>query len=199
MPTAMIQNTLVIAGFLLLIVSDLMAVRGSRRAFAVALPGYGLAGVAMGIFLLPVSQEQDQAVHTQALPATIDFIFLSVAAIAAGFLVWTVFFEPSAERRKRKVPAGAVISTGSYGQCRHPGFWWFSIVAVVLGARNLAEGAVFLPTLITIFIMIAADMLLILIQDCYTFPRILDGYDEYRKAVPFLMPGMLHHRGARRT
>lgn len=195
----MIQNIFAIAGFLLLAVSDLLAVRGSRRAIPVALPGYGLAGAAMGMFLLPVSQRQDQAVLGPALPAPLDIVFLSIAAIAAGFLVWTVFFEPSAERRKRKAPAGTVISTGSYGLCRHPGFWWFSIAVVILGARNLAKSTMLIPTLITIFIMIAADLLLILIQDCYTFPRILTGYDEYRKAVPFLLPDMLHKRGARRT
>jgi protein-S-isoprenylcysteine O-methyltransferase Ste14 len=199
MQTAMIQNMLAVAGFLLLAMADIMAVRGSRRTFAVAMPGYGLVGAAMGLFLLPVQRTQGHAGNTQALPATLDFLFISVAATAAGFLFWTVFFEPSAERRKRKIPPGAVISTGSYGLCRHPGFWWFSIIVVLLGARNLAKGAAFLPAFITIFIMITADLLLILMQDCYTFPRILGGYDTYRKAVPFLVPQMPHRRKARQT
>lgn len=196
----MIQNMLAIAGFLLLAIADLMELRGQRRFLLAAVPGYGLVGIAMILFLPGVPPRRVET-GTEALAAAgiLGAVLIAVAAASAVLLARTVFFEPATARRKENIPAGTAVSSGSYGLCRHPGFWWFSLAVAALGARNMVGGAAVLTVMITVSIMIAADLLLILLQDCYTFPRILDGYEKYRKAVPFLVPRIPRRRKAGRT
>jgi len=106
-----------------------------------------------------------------------------VAAVSLVMLAWTVFFEIGRIRKRRGLAADQLVSEGSYGRCRHPGFWWFVLLALSLGFLKP-----YASYFITIFVMIILDLTLICVQDYFVFPKLFVGYDEYRKLVPFLVP-----------
>ena len=86
-------------------------------------------------------------------------------------------------RWKRKLAPAVTVDSGTYGLCRHPGFWWLSFLVIFL---NLLRGVRLYS--IAMILMIALDLVLVFVQDRYIFPRVLPGYEEYRKRVPFLIP-----------
>ncbi|MGI5936434.1 MAG: hypothetical protein ACOX7I_06510 [Oscillospiraceae bacterium] len=68
-----------------------------------------------------------------------------------------------------------------YSLCRHPGVLWLSLFFICLSvftAFSIHSAAAY----------IVLDILLALFEDIVVFPRLLDGYGEYRKRVPFLIP-----------
>ena len=128
---------------------------------------------------------------SMALPGGIAFnppiaaraLLIALAMLSSILLVWSVFLEIPYLRKKYKIESGTTVSKGSYAICRHPGFWWFALIAVSLATlRGSAE------YFFTISLMIGMNLLLIALQDIYTFPRMFSGYKEYRNTVPFLVP-----------
>lgn len=74
-----------------------------------------------------------------------------------------------------------VSQTGLYSCMRHPGVWSFLLCAVGYGmifpeGMGLALCFTFLNLIYTWF------------QDRFFFPVYLEGYDEYKKEVPYLFP-----------
>ena len=94
---------------------------------------------------------------------------LAAAAISAAALIYTLFFALPFRDTYTEAEQVPVVSTGVYGLCRHPGFWPFLTLAA----------AVVFPL---------CNGLYIYIQDRWIFPQYIHGYDEYRRAVPFLIP-----------
>jgi protein-S-isoprenylcysteine O-methyltransferase Ste14 len=168
----MIQNSLVAAGFLLLILADILWAKGKKAVVFLRVPGYLAVCAAIGLIALEPWSRQP-----------LSAIFAVAASVSGALLIWSVFLEIGIEKRKRKLgPADTVVS-GTYSLCRHPGFWWFTFFLVSMGA--LKDFSAYFPT---ILLMIAFDLLLIVIEDCYTFPKVFRGYDDYKKSVPFLIP-----------
>ncbi|MDP2791226.1 MAG: hypothetical protein Q8O15_05650 [Rectinemataceae bacterium] len=172
----MIQNSLAALGFSLLLYSDFLWVKGRKGAPALRRAGYLLVfgGIGLWAFSTP------SAVDLGSLPG---IAFIAVAAASSALLLWSVFFEIGIERKKRGLGAADVIQSGSYDLCRHPGFWWFAFLISDLG---LLKG--FFDHFLTVLIMIGLDLLLIIVQDSYTFPKVFKGYNDYKKRVPFLIP-----------
>lgn len=114
---------------------------------------------------------------------------LAVAAASLAMLVWTVFLEIPRERRLRRVETGRAVTTGSYGVCRHPGWWWFSFYSLALCAARPQYSR-----LDSALLMIACNFALVLLQDRWSFPARFADYREYSERTPFLVP-----RPSRRT
>lgn len=172
----MIQNSLAVLGFSLLLFSDFLWAKGRKIASSLRRTGYLAVFGGLGLWIfLPSSAGAPQSL--------LSAVLIAVAAASSALLLWSVFVEIGAERKKHGLGPTDVIRSGSYGLCRHPGFWWFTILIIALG---ILKG--FSDNFLTIFIMIGLDLLLILLQDRYTFPKVFRGYDAYRKAVPFLIP-----------
>lgn len=121
---------------------------------------------------------------------------LLAAGLAAG-LLWSVFGELALAGRRNPAKRGGAVASGSYSLCRHPGFWWYAALATLLAlSRSAARGsgpggaqaAVRGFGILDAAIPIAADFLLILYQDRIVFPKLIPGYDDYKKSVPFLVP-----------
>lgn len=168
----MIQNSLAVAGFLLLSLADILWAKGGKAVVSLRVHGY--LAVCAAIVLIALESRPRRPLSA---------IFAVAASVSGALLIWSVFLEIVIEKRKRKLgPADTVVS-GTYSLCRHPGFWWFTFLLVSLGA--LKDFSAHWPT---ILLMIALDLLLIVIQDCYTFPKVFRGYDDYKKSVPFLIP-----------
>jgi len=108
---------------------------------------------------------------------------LAAAAISAAALIYTLFFALPFRDTYTEAEQVPVVSTGVYGLCRHPGFWpfltlYWSLWLAFRGPWLLAAAVVF-PL---------CNGLYIYIQDRWIFPQYIHGYDEYRRAVPFLIP-----------
>lgn len=173
MPDAMVLIFLILAGFLLLITADQLQIRKklilSRN---VQRAGYLLV-LASIVYMALVSNPD-----TRPSP-----FFLGAAILFGILLIWSVFFEFSIERKKHGIPGNGLVTTGSYQFCRHPGFWWFALFSLSIGVMRGISAHFF-----TILLMNSMNLLLIFIQDRYIFPKVFQGYNEYRKQVPFLVP-----------
>ncbi len=76
-----------------------------------------------------------------------------------------------------------LINVSLYALCRHPGFY-FSVLS--LSSLVLISRSRLLLTATPLWE--GLDMLLILLDDFYTFRRMFPGYDQYRKETPMLIP-----------
>ncbi len=177
----MVQNLFALGGFLLLLLADFMAAKGTLKpAGPVKAAGYCLIGLSFGLL----------AAVPPPSPGTarpIERVFLipgiAIALASLYLLVRTVFLDFRKERAASGNSSGSLVTSGSYGLCRHPGFWWFSLLVLDLAALRGFGGF-----LLSAILLILLDFVLILVQDVYLFPKIFDGYDDYKKSVPFLFP-----------
>lgn len=167
-------------GFLVVGLYDVAQIRG-REGVAKALSSIGYLCITASAVLLMVSARLPNATvgHflVDGVPALVFFLLL----------IYSVFVEiPLALRRKALVRAHerTVVSVGFYGKVRHPGFIWFTLLWVSIAF-------LYRDSVVTIVgsILVALDFVLVLMEDIYFFPRIFRGYDEYKKEVPFLIPG----------
>lgn len=199
------------AGFSLLILSELLEVRGRKASKAIRGLGYALVAAALALLAYPAAVALIQAgplaaeaaesgvsaaAGTLGQPAAsaravvffterpvLFYLFLSLALGSALMLLWTVFFELALGKKNRKAKEKDTVSWGSYGICRHPGFWWLALYVLSLGVIRGFVSTIFSSLLVLFF-----NFLLIAVQDRYSFPRLFNGYEAYRKTVPFLIP-----------
>lgn len=172
----MVLIFLILAGFLLLLMADQLQIR-KRLLLARNIQRIG--------YLLVLASFVDMALvsNPDTKPSP---LFLGAAILFGILLLWSVFFEFISERKKHGIPEDGLVTTGSYRFCRHPGFWWFALFSISFGVlRGISAHFV------TIFLMNSLNLLLIFIQDRYIFPKVFQGYDEYKKQVPFLVPRIL--------
>lgn len=106
------------------------------------------------------------------IPALI-FARLLYKALFGAFPVKPAYTDAEAEKK--------TVSSGVYALCRHPGVLFFAGLYICL------VPALGLP-LVDCVLYIALDFLLAWAEDALIFPRSLKGYDEYKKAVPFIIP-----------
>lgn len=173
MIAAMVLIFLILAGFLLLIIGDQLQIR-KKLNFSrnVQRAGYLLILTSF-VYMVP----------RPGPGAGLSPFFLLTTITSGILLLWSVFFEFGIERKKHGIPENGLVTTGSYRFCRHPGFWWFALFSLSLGFLQGISAYFF-----TILLMNSMNLLLIFIQDRYIFPKVFQGYDEYRKQVPFLIP-----------
>ncbi|MFA5851952.1 MAG: hypothetical protein WC820_04595 [Spirochaetales bacterium] len=187
----MVENSLSAAGFLLLIIADFLWTKGKNVAKELRNAGYLLVGAAVLLFALapdpwwPLEAPAGAAsFQPGASPSPLGAaLLILIIAASCILLFWSVFLEISIVKRKRGLGPDSIVSSGTYRWCRHPGFWWFATLMVAIGAMRGFSGYY-----LTILLLIALDLLLIFIQDRYTFPKVFCGYEAYKKSVPFLIP-----------
>ena len=79
----------------------------------------------------------------------------------------------------------AVVDTGMYALCRHPGVIWFFFFYLFLW---LASGKMLIMWAGVAWT--AMDIMHVYVQDRWLFPKALNGYDQYKSEVPFLIPDL---------
>ena len=98
-------------------------------------------------------------------------------------LIYTLFFALPFEGTYVEQDHLKVYDQGVYALCRHPGILWFffaySFLAMRLSSIEIGIAAV----LFSLMNLIYAYM-----QDRMIFPITLEGYEDYQKHVPFLIP-----------
>ena len=180
-------------GFLALIIADIAQLKGKKTLFsALQIVGYFLVAACVGgmaVFNPSVDGVGLQIAPSAAekifagKPVALDLIFIAFALIFGSLLVWSVFLEIPAALKRRAIAPGETYASGSYSLCRHPGFWWLAFFLLALGLyKNYSAYFVEISLIITL------NLLLTYLQDHYIFPKVFRGYEEYRKAVPFLLP-----------
>lgn len=109
--------------------------------------------------------------------------------LGGGLLIYSVFIEIPLTQRRRQThsPASsatsALVQTGTYALCRHPGFWW--LILLLTGQIMVRQNAGMVQLA---FIWIVLDLTLIVIQDRHIFPRRFPDYSDYQASTPFLIP-----------
>jgi protein-S-isoprenylcysteine O-methyltransferase Ste14 len=99
--------------------------------------------------------------------------------------------------RRTYITAGAsqrLIKTGLYALVRHPGVYWvaaffFSFVLIFRSSQMLI-GAIAFTILNTVFVII---------EDKYFFVKMFEGYREYQRETPMLIPNGRSVRAFLRT
>ena len=111
------------------------------------------------------------------LCSILSLLFLSL-------LVYTLFFAiPFDETYVKDSKKRLAYTKGVYGICRHPGMLWFiGLYLSLWGLTNNPSCGLFY------IIMILCDLLYIIYQDVYIFPKTFSNYDEYKMTTPFLLP-----------
>ena len=127
-----------------------------------------------------VSQWEDCLMRRQPL------FTLGLVPGAAGFvlmvdsLFFSLPFEETYLHPQQKPP---VYDRGMYALCRHPAVLWLSLGYTGLA---LSWGTLLFAALAVLCSLL--DVLYVVFQDCWTFPRTFCDYREYRKSTPFLIP-----------
>lgn len=175
--------TLTVAvSFFFLFLYDLFQIRSSRvYTLLFSIIGYG--GLVLSHFFLGL----------RYLPAVeIDFVSIGVIVLGGFFLLllfYSLFFEIPLRGTYRNRNERYTYTLGTYGLSRHPGFLWFTlfhICLIVLFRRN----EIYLFSCVAVLL----NFSLILAEDLWVFPRLFADYGEYKKKVPFLIPGVFGGR-----
>lgn len=112
------------------------------------------------------------------------FIWLFLALLFAGLLIYTLFFCFDVDEAYLQVnQLRQAYTQGMYALCRHPGVIWF-----VLGFFCLYGMFPTKQTLIYVLLMSSYNILYVILQDLFIFPRTFVNYGEYKKQAPFLFP-----------
>ena len=113
----------------------------------------------------------------------LQIILLLCLILAGSMLIYVLFFALPFNNTYIQSDDLPLVDKGWYGTCRHPGFWMFALFYLFL-AWLLSSNSLF-----CCFILYSTcNFIYIVIQDKYIFPQYIEGYSQYKKKVPFLIP-----------
>ena len=118
-----------------------------------------------------------------------------LAVLSLILLADTLFFElPFEETYLDTNEKPKVYDRGMYALCRHPGVIWFFFFYIFLGAAVLPEKLLYIGIFYSML-----NLLYVIFQDVWTFPRTFDDYSLYKKSTPFLLPSISSLKKAVKT
>lgn len=125
-------------------------------------------------------------VDTQRITVPVHLIILGAfLLLASGFLlVYSIFLE--IPFRKTYVSEGTgevLIKTGTYALVRHPGVLWMAIFLTSLVLVSRSQLLLFAAPL-----WFAADAIYVYLEEKFYLERIFQGYEEYQRETPMLVP-----------
>lgn len=113
----------------------------------------------------------------------IQAVFLILAIVFAVLLVYTLFFAIPFKDTYVDESFKYVCRVGVYALCRHPGvlflFGFTLFMSLALGSSLLLKGC---------FIFNICNIIYVVLQDKYFFPKCFDDYQDYKTKIPFLIP-----------
>lgn len=125
-----------------------------------------------------------------------SIVSLCLAFIFLALLIYTLFFALPFKKtygQSDSLPS-VVHTTGMYAICRHPGVLWLSgfYFCTALSFQSLLLWAAAL-----IFSLL--DIIYVILQDYYIFPKQFEGYAQYKDFAPFLLPNSKSLQRAAKT
>jgi protein-S-isoprenylcysteine O-methyltransferase Ste14 len=116
--------------------------------------------------------------------AGLQTIYALLAALFLALLFYALFialpFTKTYLQLSKQYP---LVNTGMYALCRHPGVIWFGFLYLFL---FLASGKTMM--LWAGLIWTVMDIIHVYVQDRWLFPKTIEGYADYQKTTPFLVP-----------
>jgi protein-S-isoprenylcysteine O-methyltransferase Ste14 len=162
-----------IPAFGLLFLADLNDLRFRDARLRLCFPaGAVLLAVSVG-GQLDLSAAAQGAGLFAALAGCLLFTALEIQALFFAF--------PPSEAYAATGKKRPVCDSGVYALCRHPGFWWLTLLFFCL---RPAAGFPLRSALIYSLLNLA----LVAFEDRAVFPAVLEGYGAYRRSTPFLIP-----------
>lgn len=136
-----------------------------------------------GVLLLAISTVELFLAHTFETRE----IWRTICGVTAVIWFITLLYVLFGALPAKKVYSGdkrlQTCSSGVYALCRHPSGWCFLFLYWFLWLY-----APSIQLLYTAIVFPAINFLYIWVQDCYLFPKYIEGYDSYKQTVPFLFP-----------
>jgi protein-S-isoprenylcysteine O-methyltransferase Ste14 len=162
----------VIAGLL-----DLASLRGWRMAK----PIIGLATVGLWVYAFMGLLSSSERFELELPLIILGWV---IVVLASALTLLSQFRDiPFSKTYVENGVGEKLITTGTYALCRHPGVLWFGMLLFGLVLVTRAE-----LVLIATPLWFVGDVLLVLVQDRVSFPRMFPAYPEYQEATPFLVP-----------
>ena len=122
--------------------------------------------------------------NTFAVSISLQIFFGLLSSISFLLMLYALFFALPFSKTYIVIEKGnAAVDTGMYALCRHPGVIWFFFFYLFL---FLASGKMMIMW--SGITWTAMDIIHVYVQDRWLFPKALDGYDNYKIKVPFLIP-----------
>lgn len=175
----MIWTVIGAAAFPLFLFYDVMSMK--HRKWPVL---FFAAGGACLIAATYMYSHSDVAARLETSPSIV-WLGAFGALVSLGFLIYVLFVSLPAGRTYLDGGRRPVVKTGWYGVCRHPGVIWLSLFYFFVFLAAMSGPAFFAWILYT-----ALDILYVAIQERFIFSKVLYGYGEYVREVPFLCPRM---------
>jgi protein-S-isoprenylcysteine O-methyltransferase Ste14 len=119
-----------------------------------------------------------------ALPHSVSVLGWVLLAVSVLMISLALFI--NLPFRKTYIEEGVgdkLVKTGLYALVRHPGVYW---VALFFFSLFFISGSVQMLIAAPIFAVLNTS--LVVIQDIYFFPRMFEGYKDYQKETPMLIP-----------
>ena len=167
-----------LGAFVLFVIYDLNSVRFQKKLIKPAFfVGFVLLIIATAMmFAAGWSEEVSGRVR--------QVVLLALAAVFLALLVYTLFFAlPFQPTYIRENSRPKVYSEGVYALCRHPGVLWFigmyACFALAMPTAPMIRGSV---------VFSVCNVLYVIMQDMWTFPKYFGDYSSYKDEVPFLIP-----------
>lgn len=165
------------ASFLLFVINDINQIRDNKLVFRLLFP----AGAAI---LCYVSVKIGIIWGSPASLGSLRSLAAVGALLSGMLMIYALFFAIPAGEAYLKGSGQELCTSGLYGICRHPGVWGFGGIYFfssiwLKSAEVLYAGLIFT----------ACNIAYSWFQDKKIFPLLFEGYDDYRKTVPFLIPG----------
>lgn len=162
--------------FFLFIAFDINKIKYLNKYLNITYPmGFALLGLSTIALLLC----KYESVAYYPKPLWITFTVISLILLINNLFFLLPFNDTYVKAEQRN----AVVSTGVYSLCRHPSSFWFFLFYLFLW---LASGKLIM--LWAGMIWTVLNFLYVYVQDRWIFPHMLNGYDDYKKNVPFLLP-----------
>lgn len=166
----------VVAAFVLMHLSDLFKLRNKGRMGALLLA----AGMILLIISLVIAASSGERFGV-ALPLRVLAFLL--AGIAMVMEVIALFISLPARETYLMAEKTHLQDKGMYALCRHPAALFLPVLLLGL-AVGLGSGGLLWAGMLASFL----NLIYVWMQDRYVFPKTIQGYHDYRKKVPFLLP-----------
>lgn len=160
--------------FVLFFLGDINDLRWKNKALSLCFPFGFLMLIAVYFFL----------VIKNALPVftPLSILFAGLAILFLLLTIHSLFLAiPFAASYAYPGQLRPVHTRGVYALCRHPGVLFFIPMNIILFAA-------FGFPVYAAFVYCVLNILLVLFEDIIVFPKLLSGYDLYKKSTPFLIP-----------